>query len=362
MRKFLLSLLLLLVVAALAVRLALPGLAKRKINEQLSSLEGYNGRVASVGLSLLRGRVTLRQLEVWDAKEDFRLEVPVLRTDVSWGALFRRTLVADVAAFEPVMSLTAPKPSEGAKKAGEKARKAEANIEKKTGKSLEQLFEGLMPFRVSSFRIVDGAVLLKEGAADQEEEKEKADKEQRPSQPVRLGDLQVLVEDLTNTSKKEPAKAKASATLAGGTLALSLALRPLEESPTFDLNAEARKVDLAKLSPLLRWQWNVDVERGQFEMVAEAKAEGGAFKGYVKPFIQDIKAAPATGAGPAKKVKQAVVGVVAKVLKNKESGDIATRLPFEGRFDDPKTGVWQAVVAVLRNAFVEALSPTFEKL
>jgi hypothetical protein len=345
----------------LAVRLALPFAAKKKINASLSSLKGYEGQVESVGLGLLRGRVKLENLEIRDTKKDFRLGIPRMTVDVAWGPLFKKELEAAVAVSGPVIKLVAPKPGEAAEKSVEKAQKAEANIEAKTGKSLDRLLKDLMPFRVSRLTIADGSIRVYEGAADQEDKEEKADARQRPKEPFVIGDIDVDVRDLTNKGD-EPASGKAAAEFAGGTAALDLKLSPLAETPTFDMNLEVRGVDLARLSPLLRWQWNVDVDKGTFDMLCEVKAAEGSFKGYAKPFIKDFKAAPGKGAGPIKKAKQAVVNAVSKVLSNDETKEIATRVPFSGKFGDPKTGIWEAVVAVLRNAFVKALSPTFDRI
>lgn len=362
MKRIFKTLLLVLLLALLAARLALPFIAKRKINQTLAGLEGYRGRVERVGMSLILGRFTLHSLKIWDTKKDFGLDVERLSADLAWAPLLRGALVADVLVVEPSVRLVAPKPVEGAKKTVEKGRKAQANVEQKTGMSLEQILTGLMPFRVNRLEIKSGSFALAEGAADAKEEKQKKDAEQRPHEPMRIRDIDIVVVGLTNASKGQAARATAKAELAGGTMELKLKLNPMADTPTFDLDAAVRDLDLAKLSPMLRWQWNVDVERGTFELLAEAKAADGAFKGYVKPFIKDFKAAPPEGAGAVKKVKQAVVGAVAHVLKNDKTQEIATKVPFEGRFDNPKTGVWEAVITVLRNAFVEALSPTFDKI
>jgi len=362
-KKFLLGVLALLIVAFIAVALALPGLAKSRINDSLAHLEGYKGHVDGVGFALIVGRFTLKRLSIWDTtKGDFKLEVPKLTTRVSWGALLHRELVVDVEADEPVITMVAPKPEKAAKKTAKKAQKAEANVEQKTGKTIGQELQDLMPFRVNSFRIVDGAIVIKEGAANEQEAKKEPKGEQRPGQPVKLHDIDLVVRDLTNTSERQPATAKGKAEIAGGAIELAMNLKPLEKQPTFDLRAEIKDVDLAQLDPLLRWQFNVDVKKGKFDLVSEVKAANGGFDGYVKPFIQDLEAGSTKHEGPIKKAKEIAVDVVAKVLENKKTKEVATKVPFSGRFDQPKTDIWTAVATVLSNAFIKALSPSFEKL
>jgi hypothetical protein len=226
-------------------------------------------------------------------------------------------------------------------------------VEQKTGKTLAQLMSELMPFRIDRFALSDGAIVVGE--------------RQDGGAEARLSDVDVVVENLTNSAKAGKgsfARGAASAKIMDeGKADLTLDLDPTAERPSFDLALQVRGVDLAALSPVLRWQWDVEVQRGTFELVAAAAAKDGGFKGYVKPFVKDLKMG-GRGGGPekaVKKVKQAVVNAVARVLENEDTKAIATKVPFEGRFEDPKTGVWDAVLAVLRNAFVKALSPSFEK-
>lgn len=363
MKKALKRTLIVLVVLLAAARLALPLIVKHKVNAQLADMEGYRGHVDDVHLALWRASISLKDLVIRDTtKKDFELRIRRLTVDSSWSDLLAKKLVADISVSAPQITIAAPKPSTAVKKTGEKAKKAEKNVERKTGKTLGEYLKEMTPFRIDSFDLEHGLVKVVPGSANEDEEKKEPGEERKPEEPVELRAIRANVIDLTNMSKKQRAKGFLDAELAGGTIKLKLSAEPMAKEPTFDLSTEVHGVDLARLNPVLRWQWDVDVSSGTFDLVSEAKAEGGAFKGYVKPFIKDLKVAPAKDAGPVKKVKQAVVKAVTKVLENKKTKEVATKVPFEGRFDDPKTGIWAAVVNVLRNAFIKALSPSFEKL
>ena len=86
-------------------------------------------------------------------------------------------------------------------------------------------------------------------------------------------------------------------------------------------------------------------------MFAEAKAaHHGGFKGYIKPFIHDLKmhsekADARKGLGA--RIKEAVIDVTAAILKNSKTKNVANRIPFEGRFENPHAGIWEAVVTIL---------------
>ncbi len=60
------------------------------------------------------------------------------------------------------------------------------------------------------------------------------------------------------------------------------------------------------------------------------------------------------------KVWEGIVGGAGKILENKKEDQIATRLPIEGKFDNPNIEVITAIVEVLRNAFINALAASLD--
>lgn len=78
-------------------------------------------------------------------------------------------------------------------------------------------------------------------------------------------------------------------------------------------------VEMTKLNDFFQAYAKVKVKSGVFGLYAEAAGKEGRFVGYAKPFLKDV--------------------VV-----------------------DKKAGVWDAVVGIVRNAYVRALSPSFEGL
>jgi hypothetical protein len=57
----------------------------------------------------------------------------------------------------------------------------------------------------------------------------------------------------------------------------------------------------------------------------------------------------------------AVVAGVAKLLENPPRQQVATRVEIAGPLQQPKTSTWQVVVELLRNAFIKAILPTFDR-
>jgi hypothetical protein len=151
-------------------------------------------------------------------------------------------------------------------------------------------------------------------------------------------------------------------TLGGGKLRLAIDAEPLAEQPHFHLTAKVEQVNLPDLNESLKAYANVDVGRGTFQMAAEMAGKDGGFQGYVKPFFEDLDF---NNIEDKKKnvftrVWENVVGGLAWLVKNKPRDQVATRIPFQGRFGDPQVGLWATISNLFRHGFVRAFNPTVE--
>ena len=77
--------------------------------------------------------------------------------------------------------------------------------------------------------------------------------------------------------------------LGSGHLSVDAQLDALAAEPHFFGKLDVTKVDLTQLDDFLRAYGHVDVSAGTLQVYIEAKADKGAFDGYVKPFLQDLK-------------------------------------------------------------------------
>ena len=328
-------------VVLVGARAALPSLIKNKINAKLDRLEGWDASVGDVDLALLRGGLVLRGIKAKGKNSSLNASVARTAVNISWGNLLRRRFVASVDISRPKASMTVRR--------ADKAKAKEAV--KETGKKAEVVFpnlKDLFPFRIDRFALHDGEITVKEDELE-----------------VKFTDLFFVVKGLSNLEKGARAKGEAGATISkDGALRLDFRVDPTGRPPEFEFALTVKKLELSEINPLLRAEFGMDVDKGVFELVAEATSTGGGFHGYVKPFVEDLKMNPIGGKGKSvgKVVKEAVVGAVASVLKNKKTNAVAAKIPFEGKYDDPNMSVWHAMLSVLRNAFIKALSPSFDKL
>jgi hypothetical protein len=91
-------------------------------------------------------------------------------------------------------------------------------------------------------------------------------------------------------------------------------------------------------------------------------AKDGKFTGYIKPIIKDLDVV-----GPEdrkdnilQKIWEGAVGLVGVIFRNQKKDQVATKIPIEGDFKNPKTGVVDAIVQVVINAFIQALVPAID--
>lgn len=84
--------------------------------------------------------------------------------------------------------------------------------------------------------------------------------------------------------------------------------------------------------------------------------------GYVKPVIKDLDVV-----GPEdrkdsvfRKLWEGLVGVAGDLIENDKTRQIATKIPIVGEYGDTTVGVWYAIIAALRNGFIQAIYPTLD--
>jgi hypothetical protein len=117
-----------------------------------------------------------------------------------------------------------------------------------------------------------------------------------------------------------------------------------------------------RINDVFKAYGNFDVNKGHFGVYAEMATRDGAFDGYVKPVIKELDVV-----GPEdkqestfRKLWESVVGAAGVLLKNQKEEQVATKVTFEGRLDDPDVGTWNAITQALGNAFIKALPPTLD--
>lgn len=349
----------------LAVHLFLPSLLLRAVNRGLAGIPGYRAHVEDVDVSLLRGAyavngVVFEKLEGGDALPVFTAR----RADfsVEWSALLRGKIVSEIGLLEPRLNIL-PGPS------GDTASFDFA--------ALRRAVEGFFPFTINRFDIEDGAVRFIDSSRSPPVDlridaihatakgltnAQEAPKE-TPAEGTRIGTDKTGDHEPGSDRKALPASFRLTARAMGhAPLAVNLAMAPLAERPTFDVNAELTGLDLTTLNPFFRAYANVDVEQGEFSLYTEIAAADGGFRGYAKPLTKNLRILDPDGdeGGVLGTAWEALVAGVAKLLENPPEEQVGTIIRFRGTFDRAQTDPWSTVAWLLRNAFIRALQPGIE--
>lgn len=342
-RKRRLRIILLIVGVLLAIRIILPYVLLRVVNDRLAKLPGYYGHVEDLDLALIRGAYQLEEfyidkLDSLSGERDPFIGARSIDLSVEWKALFKGSIVGELVLEEPLLLFTRDKVEP-------------ASVQADTS-TFRDLLTDLMPIRVNRVEVDNGTVRFKDPTT-------------KPVVDVRITDLDLLALNLRNSYDSTtllPASIRMNANLYGGHMNLNMRLNPLAEQPTFDLNSTAEKVQLTQLNDFMQAYGRFDVNRGTFGLYTEVAAKDGGFAGYVKPLIHDldIVGPEDRNDGFFRKVWENMVGAVGVVFRNQRQDQVATKLPFSGRLDKPHTNTFTAVIDLLRNAFIQALQPAVD--
>jgi hypothetical protein len=306
-------------------------------------MQGYYGHIDDVDLSIYRGAYQLKDMyldkksERTGKRTEF-LKIKIMDLSIQWGALIHGKLVGEVNAESPKLIFT--------------RHKVELGDVKKDTNDFRKALDRFMPLKINRFTVNNGDLHY-------------VDENSKPKVDIALKDIHMLAENLNNVADSSvllPAKVTAHGKAYEGTLDLNMKLNPLAPKATFDLNAELKNTRLPLLNDFLKAYGGFDVNKGNFGLYTEMAAKDGKFKGYVKPVIKDLKVL-----GPQdkkdnifQKLWEGIVGAAGMVFKNQNKNQIATKVPMEGDFSDPKTNTLEAIWEVLKNAFIQALMPNVD--
>lgn len=331
-------------VVLLAIRLILPYVLLRVLNDRLAKVPNYYGRADDLDLALLRGayRIEVIFLDRVDSVSQERTEflaAEAIDLSLEWKALFHGSVVGELVIEHPEVYFTKDKVEPAA-------------VQKDTT-SLGDLLDDLMPLNINRVEAHRGEVHYRDLGST-------------PQLDLKMDGVEVLAKNLRNSYDSTvvlPASLVAEAQVYGGTFDMRMRLNPLELHPTFDMDLSLEDMVLTEFNPFFRAYARVDVNKGTFGLYSEIATKDREFAGYVKPIINDLDVL-----GPEDKEEtffhklwEGIVGTTGKVFTNRRHDQVATKLEFSGKLDDPDTHTWYAIVDLVRNAFIRAIQPTIDR-
>jgi len=325
-----------------AARVALPDIVERYANRRLAALKAYDGHVGDIDIHLWRGAYSIDDIVI--VKTGAKRPVPFFqarRVDLSveWRSLLKGRVVAEAHFNNPEVNLVQGHSKDDSQLGQDENWKAR----------LEELF----PFRFNTIEATNGTVrFLAPGIQTRD--------------AITAHNVNGQISNLTNVTEsgKEAFagfKVKAEV-LDGAPAVINGSVDPFAPKPTFDVNMEVKKVQLPQVNPWLRQYIKADAEAGKFELYMELAAADGKFKGYAKPFLEDVDMyrSGEPEKNPLKRVWEGFLDFAANVLENPEEDQVAARIPFTGTIENPQTNLFATIASVLRNAFVSAFARSLE--
>jgi len=304
------------------LHVALPHLARNYLNEKMADMGDYQGHVEDVDLAWWRGAYRVEGLLI--EKKDKRVQAPLLEAPaidiaISWDGILRhREIVGEVVFEQPHLNFV---------DGGESG-----NSQNGEGVDWRDQLDALVPITLNEIRVVDGQLSFRNFSSD-------------PQVHVYASDIQASLYNLTNTDDADGTR----------TAAFEGTGKLFNQAPLKQLNALSRAY--AKF----------DFAGGTGDLVVEVQASDSQLDGYIKPLLRDVdifdyeQDIKNEDKGFLRGLWEAVVGGGQEVLKNQRKDQFATRVELSGTTKDTDVSPFQAFVAILRNAFVEAFTARFER-
>lgn len=215
---------------------------------------------------------------------------------------------------------------------------------------LDDFFEAVIPFHISSFELRDSTVSLIDAS--------------EPGLPMlTLTDVHWVVENLASRRHLMgdlPAVITARGLLEGsGELSILATLEPTEERPVLSAQAGLRALQLADINEYLRAALDLNATGGTFSAFAVFQIKGQQLTGGVKPMMQEAEVEPAHEAGLLKSIGIEIADLVTELVESDRAEAVATVIPLQTDLNNVDVQLIPTLLGVVRNAFVESLAAGF---
>ena len=144
------SALVIVAILLIGLRLALPGLVKNYLNEQLAEMGEYHGHITDVDIALIRGAYVIKELNIKKTGDSIPVPfVSIVKTDLSvhWKALFQGSISGEVVMTKPVVNFAV----------------AGKNVSQDGSEAdWRQTLDDLIPLQINRFEIQDGKITYKD--------------------------------------------------------------------------------------------------------------------------------------------------------------------------------------------------------
>ncbi len=186
-----------------------------------------------------------------------------------------------------------------------------------------------------------------------------------PPYAVFLSGATLDIRNFTNQRDEGPSAVELRGDFMGtGKTLVRTTFRPRTGKPDFDAHIQIEGTDLRAMNDLLRATAGFDVAGGELSLYSQLNVRDAAVQGYVKPILKDLKVYSSEKDRDKPfldQMHERIVAGATTLLKNPWRGELATRADVSGPLDAPKTSTWQAVLGLIRNAYIKAIRPGLDE-
>src|ERR1700722_13923697 len=191
------------------------------------------------------------------------------------------------------------------------------------------------------------------------------DQVSEPPYTLFINGTNIRLENLGNHEVHGPARLRLTGNfLESGSTKVDGTFLASGQGPEFAMNVALLNTAMRALNTLLRAHGRFDVAQGQFTVYAQLGVKDRRITGYVKPMFSNLKVYDSNkdkNKGLLQQAKKMAIGAAAHVFKNSQTKKVATQIDLSGTLKDPNVSNWQAFVEVVRNAFIKAILPGFDR-
>ncbi len=330
----------LMLVALIILRMQLPSIVKDYLNGKLADMDDYQGQIADVDIHLWRGAYSVDQLEI--TKKD-QPSVPFFKADmidtsVSWASLLKGRVVADVDLIDAEIHLV--------------DEETEDNTPD-TESTWRQSVQEIIPLQIEQLNIENGEIHFHNFTSD-------------PQVHLVFYQLDGEITNLSNADRSDGLEYAnfdvQGQVLDSASARLNGRLDPLGDFHNFELKLKITGINLTKLNEVSEAYGNFNFKSGNGDFVMELQAEDAQLTGYAKPVMDNVEIFDLEKDledGVFSAAWQAIVGAFGQIFRNEPRNRIATQIEIRGNLDDPDVSAWQAFLAIIQNAFVNAFESDF---
>ncbi len=312
-------------------RLYLPHWLKDYVNEQIATLENYEGGIEDIDLYLWRGAYQIDEMVIY--KKGVSHETPFVAAgeidlSVEWAALFKGAVVAEIDFHDADLNFSLSQTGEG--------------------EGWVKFVNALSPFEINRLEIHSGRLTYTSPA-------------EVSTTPLFIENINAKVMNLRHVSDKNaelPSTVNITGTSIGeGDIEVTGKMDILRDVPDFDLTLSLREADLTAFNDYTRSFMALDFESGDIDVFMEMAASDGQVAGYIKPVATDIHVVNiGQDTNPLNYLWESVASFFIGVFKNHPEDQFALRVPLTGDLKSPDKDMWSAFFSIFSNAFGEAFT------